>query len=79
MIYYIWIYIYIYIYIYIKNVNKKMYCIKCKSKGNWETIKYHTFSIKHYFLCGSKYDIIFKKEESIETLKMFLLINNIDE
>ena len=50
---------------------------------NLKTLKYHIFLIKSISAicskCGSNDEIIFKEEESIEILKTFSLIDNIEE
>lgn len=71
----------------IKSTNEKIYCITCKNYRKFKNRKY-TFSLSsfsnsslYYFqqVCGSNNNAVFEKEESIETLKILGLINNINE
>ena len=72
----------------IKCTNEKIYCITFKNFRKFKNHKHHTFSLSsfsnssfYYFqqVCGSNNNAVFEKEESIETLKILGLINNINE
>ena len=62
---------------------KKIYCDVCGK--NLQTLKYHTFLKKTLVLSiicsksGSKDEMIFKEEESIEISKILGLINNMEQ
>ena len=52
---------------------------------NWKTKIYEKFLMKHWFFsnisckCGNNNDTVFKKEKSIEILKIFGLNNNTND
>ena len=62
-----------------------MYCNDCNKYRKSKKLKNYIFKKKTlslsivYSKCGHEYEKIFKEKESIEILKIFGLINNIEE